>query len=89
MVIRGTEAARYLAMNDEGRLYGSVSKLRHLKVNQLLLRQNEPSPVASSAHRDRRMPLRGEAGGEPLQHLPVPQTPGQEVVRRPEKERQT
>lgn len=30
MVIRGTEAARYLAMNDEGRLYGSVSKRRHL-----------------------------------------------------------
>lgn len=35
------------------------------------------------------MLLPGEAGGEPLQHLPVPQTPGQEVVRRPEKERQT
>lgn len=35
------------------------------------------------------MLLPGEPGGEPLQHLPVPQTPGQEVVRRPEKERQS
>lgn len=35
------------------------------------------------------MLLPGEAGGEPLQHLPVPQTPGQGVVRRSEEERET
>lgn len=29
VVIRGTEAGRYLAMSDEGRLYGSVSIRRH------------------------------------------------------------
>eukprot|EP00066_Takifugu_rubripes_P019763 XP_011609029.1 PREDICTED: putative fibroblast growth factor 1 isoform X1 [Takifugu rubripes] len=33
VVIRGTEAARYLAMNDQGRLYGSVSKRTHLQTS--------------------------------------------------------
>lgn len=60
-----------------------------------LLISNQTTEVLSalvlclSANSNWWMLLPGEAGGEPLQHISISETPGEELVRSSEKERKT
>uniref|UniRef100_H2T0J8 Fibroblast growth factor n=1 Tax=Takifugu rubripes TaxID=31033 RepID=H2T0J8_TAKRU len=61
VVIRGTEAARYLAMNDQGRLYGSVNECYFLEK----LEENHYNTYMSRQYQDRNWYVALKKNGKP------------------------